>query len=88
ITLYNKMDRAGADFFSVVQQIKEKLGANPVPVQIPIGAEENFQGYYRPCTDESYCLFNDDEALGTRFEIEEIPADMMEEAEEWRGKAY
>ncbi len=46
IAFVNKMDRAGADFFSVVQQIKEKLGANPVPVQIPIGAEENFTGSY------------------------------------------
>ncbi len=44
IAFINKMDRAGADFFSVVQQIQEKLGANPVPVQIPIGAEENFKG--------------------------------------------
>ena len=45
IAFINKMDRAGADFFSVVQQIQEKLGANPVPIQIPIGAEENFQGF-------------------------------------------
>ena len=52
IAFVNKMDRAGADFFSVVQQIKEKLGANPVPIQIPIGAEENFKGLIA-----EYCRF-------------------------------
>ena len=85
IAFINKMDRAGADFFSVVQQIKEKLGANPVPVQIPIGAEENFKGVIDLVKMKAIVYYNDD-ANVTTFEIEEIPADMMEEAEEWRGK--
>ena len=85
IAFINKMDRAGADFFSVVQQIQEKLGANPVPVQIPIGAEENFSGVIDLITMKAIVYYPDD-AIVTRFEIEEIPADMREEAEEWRGK--
>jgi elongation factor G len=85
IAFINKMDRAGADFYSVVQQIKEKLGANPVPVQIPIGAEENFKGFIDLVTMKAIVFYND-EATGTRFETEEIPSDMKEEAEEWRGK--
>jgi elongation factor G len=85
IAFVNKMDRAGADFYSVVQQIHEKLGANPVPVQIPIGAEENFSGVIDLVTMKSVVYYSDD-ATGTRFEIEEIPADMKQEAEEWRGK--
>ncbi|MCX6327879.1 MAG: elongation factor G, partial [Bacteroidia bacterium] len=81
----NKMDRAGADFYSVVQQIKEKLGANPVPVQIPIGAEENFIGVIDLLNMKAIVYYHDEETV-TRFEIEEIPANMKEEAEEWRGK--
>ncbi len=85
IAFINKMDRAGADFLSVVRQIREKLDAHPVPIQIPIGAEENFIGV----VDLVYMkaiVYRDDEAQGTKFEIEEIPADLKEEAEEWRGK--
>ena len=85
LAFINKMDRAGADFFSVVQQIQEKLGANPVPVQIPIGAEENFKGYIDLVNMNAVIFYNDDETV-TRAEIEEIPESMMEEAEEWRGK--
>jgi elongation factor G len=85
IAFINKMDRAGADFYSVVQQIQEKLGANPVPVQIPIGAEENFIGFIDLVTMKATVYYND-EVTGTRFEIEEIPADMKAEADEWRGK--
>jgi elongation factor G len=85
IAFINKMDRAGADFYSVVQQIQEKLGANPVPVQIPIGAEENFNGVIDLVIMKSI-VYYPDEATVTRFEVEEIPADMREEAEEWRGK--
>jgi elongation factor G len=81
----NKMDRAGADFFTVVQQIREKLGAHPVPIQIPIGAEENFKGII-DLVQMKAIIYNDDEALGTSFDIVEIPAGMAEEAEEWRGK--
>ena len=85
IAFINKMDRAGADFFGVVQQIKKKLAANPVPVQIPIGAEDNFIGvidlvYMRAL------VYSEDETLGTRYDIMEIPAEMIADAEEWRGK--
>jgi elongation factor G len=85
IAFINKMDRAGADFYSVVQQIKEKLGANPVPVQIPIGAEENFTGVIDLVIMKAI-VYYPDEATVTRFEVEEIPSNMREEAEEWRGK--
>jgi elongation factor G len=85
IAFINKMDRAGADFFSVVQQIREKLGANPVPVHLPIGAEENFRGFIDLVNMNAVVYYND-EINGTRFEIEEIPQDMKEEAQEWRGK--
>jgi elongation factor G len=85
IAFINKMDRAGADFYSVVQQIQEKLGANPVPVQIPIGAEENFSGVI-DLVEMKAIVYYPDDATVTRFEVEEIPAGMKEEAEEWRGK--
>ncbi len=85
IAFINKMDRAGADFFSVVQQIHDKLGANPVPVQIPIGAEENFNGVI-DLVNMKAIVYYPDEVTVTRFEIEEIPSEMKLEAEEWRGK--
>jgi translation elongation factor EF-G len=85
IAFINKMDRAGADFFSVVQQIQEKLGANPVPVQIPIGAEENFIGVI-DLVDMKALIYHTDEANVTTFETVSVPADMLDEAEEWRGK--
>jgi len=81
----NKMDRSGADFYSVVNQIKEKLGANPVPLQIPIGAEENFQGVI-DLIENKAVVWHDDEKLGTRYELIDIPSELAEEAEEWRGK--
>jgi len=85
IAFINKMDRAGADFFSVVQQIQEKLGANPVPVQIPIGAEENFIGVI-DLVDMKALIYHTDDANVTTFETVAVPADMLDEAEEWRGK--
>jgi elongation factor G len=85
IAFINKMDRAGADFYSVVQQIHDKLGANPVPVQIPIGAEENFNGVI-DLVDRKAIIYYNDESNITTFRTEEIPAEMKEEAEEWRGK--
>ena len=85
LAFINKMDRAGADFFSVVQQIKDKLGSNPVPIQIPIGAEEHFEGLIDLISMKAV-VFYSDESTVTRPEIEEIPANMMEEAQEWRGK--
>jgi len=85
IAFINKMDRAGADFYSVVQQIQEKLGANPVPVQIPIGAEENFKGVI-DLIEMKAVIYYPDETLGTRYELEEIPSNLLDEAIEWRGK--
>jgi elongation factor G len=85
IAFVNKMDRAGADFLSVVQQIKEKLGAHPVPIQIPIGQEETFSGVV-DLVNMKAIIYTDDATLGAKFDISEIPADLLEEAEEWRGK--
>jgi elongation factor G len=85
LAFINKMDRAGADFFGVVQQIKEKLGAVPVPVQIPIGSEENFKGVV-DLVKMKAIIWYDDATQGSRYEYEEIPSDLLAEAEEWRGK--
>jgi elongation factor G len=85
LAFINKMDRAGADFYSVVQQIHDKLGANPVPVQIPIGAEENFRGVI-DLIEMKAIIYYPDKVMVTRYEVEEIPSDMQQEAEEWRGK--
>jgi len=85
IAFVNKMDRAGADFFGVIQQIKEKLGSNPVPVLLPIGSEENFRGVI-DLLQMKALVYYPDEATITRFETEDIPAAMLEEANEWRGK--
>ncbi len=85
IAFVNKMDRQGADFFNVYREIKEKLGANPVPVQIPIGAEENFQGVIDLIEMKAVRWF-EDENKGLSYALEDIPAEMMEQAAEWRGK--
>jgi len=85
IAFVNKMDRSGADFFSVVQEIKEKLGAHPVPVQIPIGAEDKFRGVIDLIQMEAI-IFNDAADPIENMSVGPIPADMLEEAEEWRGK--
>ena len=80
----NKMDRSGADFYGTVQQMKEILGANPCPVQIPIGAEENFKGVVDLIKMKAI-LWND-ESMGAEYDIEEIPANLVDEAQEWRDK--
>jgi elongation factor G len=85
IAFINKMDRAGADFFGVVQQIKDKLGAVPVPIQIPIGSEDSFVGVI-DLIEMKAIVWYDDSNLGSRFELEDIPPSMVAEAEEWRGK--
>ena len=85
IAFVNKMDRPGADFFGVVQQIKDKLGAKPVPIQIPIGSEENFVGLV-DLIEMKAVVWYDDAAKGTQYELEDIPEELVEEAEEWRGK--
>ena len=85
IAFINKMDRAGADFYGVVQQIKDKLGAVPVPVQIPIGSEDNFVGVI-DLVEMKAIVWSDDAGKGVSYEYEEIPQDLIGEAEEWRGK--
>ncbi len=85
IAFVNKMDRQGADFFKVFNEIKEKLGANPVPVQIPIGAEEKFEGVIDLIEMKAVRWF-DDETKGTNYSLEEIPAELIEQAEEWKEK--
>jgi elongation factor G len=78
----NKMDRAGADFLRVVEQIKERLGANPVPLQLPIGAEENFKGVVDLIRMKA--IYWADANMGTSYEEHEIPADMQDACNEWR----
>ena len=84
ICFVNKMDRAGADFLNVVKEIKEKLNANPVPLQIPIGAEEKFQGVVDLITKEAI-IWNDDDQ-GMSYEVVEIPDDLKDLVDEWRQK--
>ncbi len=80
----NKMDRSGANFFEVVRQLKEVLGANPCPIQVPIGAEETFKGVVDLVTMKA--LFWHDETMGADYSEEEIPANLVAECEEWRDK--
>ena len=80
----NKMDRSGADYFDVLRQMKEVLGANPVSLVIPIGSEETFKGLVDLIKMKA--IIWHDETQGAEFEITDIPADMKDEAEEWRGK--
>ena len=80
----NKMDRSGADFFETVQQMKDILDANPVAIQIPIGAEENFKGVVDLIKMKA--ILWHDETMGAEYDIEDIPAELVDEAEEWREK--
>ena len=80
----NKMDRSGANFFDVVRQIKEVLGATPCPIQIPIGAEETFKGVVDLVKMKA--IIWHDETMGAEYVEEEIPAGLVAEAEEWRDK--
>ncbi|MCF0220551.1 MAG: elongation factor G [Muribaculaceae bacterium] len=80
----NKMDRSGANFFEVVRQLKDVLGANPCPIQIPIGAEETFKGVVDLI--EMKAIFWHDETMGADYSLEEIPAGLVDEANEWRDK--
>ena len=84
ICYVNKMDRSGANFFEVVEQVKTVLGANPCPIQIPVGAEETFKGVV-DLVKMKAIIWND-ETMGAQYEETEIPADLLAEAEEWRGK--
>ena len=80
----NKMDRSGANFFETVQQMRDILGANPCPVQIPIGAEENFRGVVDLIKMKA--ILWHDETMGAEYSVEEIPADLVDEAKEWHDK--
>jgi elongation factor G len=84
LAFVNKMDRAGANFLRVVGQIKTRLGGNPVPLQLPIGAEEKFQGVVDLIKMKA--IFWDDSTQGMRFEERDIPAGMVAECAEWRAK--
>lgn len=80
----NKMDRSGANFFEVVRQLKDVLGANPCPIQVPIGAEETFKGIVDLVKMKA--IYWHDETMGAEYSEEEIPAEMMDEVMEWREK--
>jgi elongation factor G len=82
IAFVNKMDRAGADFLRVVGQIKDRLGANPVPIQLPIGAEDQFEGIVDLVKMKA--IYWDDATLGIQFEERDIPEHMLEECNKWR----
>ena len=80
----NKMDRSGADFFETVQQMRDILGANPVVIQVPIGAEENFKGVVDLIKMKA--ILWHDETMGAEYDLEEIPADLQDDCDEWRNK--
>ena len=84
IIYVNKMDRTGANFFEVLNQVHDKLGANAVPVQIPMGKEDEFKGMIDLVRMKAY-FYNDEKTL-TNFEEKDIPAELLDTAEEWREK--
>jgi elongation factor G len=84
LAFVNKMDRTGANFFKVYDQMKSRLKANPIPIQIPIGAEEKFQGVVDLIRMKA--IYWDEASQGMKFELKEIPGDLLELAKEWREK--
>ena len=80
----NKMDRSGANFFDVVSQIKDKLGAPPCPIQIPVGSEENFNGVVDRVRTKA--ILWHDETQGAEYEVDDIPSNLLSEAQGWRDK--
>ena len=85
IVFVNKYDRTGADFYEVERQIKDRLKGNPVPIQLPIGAEENFQGVV-DLVKMKAIVWDQDAAMGSNYHVEDIPADMEDIVEEYREK--
>ena len=85
IAFINKMDRVGADFYRVISEIEDKLKAVPVPVQIPIGSEEDFRGVV-DLVERKALYWEDDENLGSQYTVEDVPDDLKELCEEWREK--
>jgi elongation factor G len=84
LAFVNKMDRIGADFFKVYRQMRERLRGNPVPIQVPIGAEDKFQGVIDLVRMKA--IYWDDSTQGMKFEYREIPAELLDTAKEWREK--
>jgi elongation factor G len=84
LAFVNKMDRTGANFFKVYDQMRSRLRANPVPLQIPIGAEDKFEGVVDLIRMKG--IFWDEASQGMKFELRDIPADLLEEAKSWREK--
>src|SRR3954454_4521442 len=84
LAFVNKMDRVGADFFKVYRQMKERLRGNPVPIQVPIGAEDKFEGVVDLVKMKA--IYWDEASQGMKFEFREIPAELLELAKEWREK--
>jgi elongation factor G len=85
IAYVNKMDRTGADYFNVINEMRTKLGANPVPIALPIGSEEKFEGIVDLISKKAI-IFYDDKTVRDNFVFKDVPADMIDEVEEWRGK--
>ncbi|MEJ5212075.1 MAG: elongation factor G, partial [Burkholderiales bacterium] len=84
LAFVNKMDRTGANFFRVEEQMRTRLKANPVPIQVPIGAEENFKGVVDLIRMKA--IIWDEASQGTRFELADIPADLVDTCKKWREK--
>jgi elongation factor G len=84
LAFVNKMDRIGADFFKVYRQMRERLRGNPVPIQVPIGAEDKFQGVVDLVRMKA--IYWDDSTQGMKFEYRDIPAELMDTCKEWREK--
>ncbi len=83
LAFVNKMDRVGADFYRVIEQVKTRLGGNPVPVVIPIGKEDDFEGVVDLVTMKA--IYWDTESQGMKFEEREVPVELLEKATEWRN---
>ncbi len=85
IAFVNKMDRVGADFLGVVQQIRSKLGANAIPIQLPIGREDTFSGVV-DLIENKAIIWRDDDKLGTTYDYMDVPEEMKDEVHEWRAQ--
>lgn len=84
LAFVNKMDRTGANFFKVYDQMRARLKANPIPLQIPIGAEDSFEGVVDLVKMKA--IYWDDASQGTKFEYRDVPDNLMDQAKEWREK--
>lgn len=84
LAFVNKMDRQGADFFKVYEQMRTRLKANPVPIQVPIGAEDGFEGVVDLITMKA--IYWDEESFGMKYDLRDIPADLVDTCQEWREK--